>query len=574
LIVQAATPPSLEPSRRERYFDTVANVESGARGLERGFGLRNRYARPLYTLLGIAALILLIAAVNLGSLVFVRLDSSRHELAVRTAIGAGRARLVREVTLQGALLGGAGAAGGLFFASQASPALAAFLTRDFFVPTALDVSVGWLVIIAAAVVSVGRGISITAIAAWASTSPRLMTTLAGGNRSVTRSARVGRVLVGVQAALVIVLLTHAALLGRNIYNMSAAESGLTSETVLVGRPLPLVGMYRQLDATAYYRDALPRLRAVPGVAAAAFSEYRPQQGALYPERVNRAGTPNDGTDVMAETTLVSPGLFETLGMSVSRGRDFALSDSEGSRRVVIISQSLAMRLFGDSGGLGERIRIASRPETQNLEVVGIVSNARLFDVRKGNLAIAYLPALQMGGLAHFKVLLARAPESAARAIQHAIDSLGAETLPRVQTVEYARGRTLLQERVMAALGGYFGVLALLLMAAGMYGLLAYVLSLRRKEMGIRMALGADGRQLGRTMLGDGLRIGGIGLVCGLVAALSTVGVLERVLVATSPYDPMAIAVACAALLIVAAVAALIPAARASRVEPLDELRRE
>lgn len=261
-------------------------------------------------------------------------------------------------------------------------------------------------------------------------------------------------------------------------------------------------------------------------------------------------------------------------MSIVQGRDFTFSDNEQRPRVAIISRSLARQLFGEGRGPSEYVRISNRPELQKLQVVGVVSDARLFDVRRGNLAIAYLPALQNGRLAHFKFLVVRAPASAASEIQRAIESLGVETMQRTQTLAYARGRTLLQERVMAALGGYFGLLALMLVAAGVYGLLSYVLSLRRKELGIRMALGADSGLIGRTILSEGLRVAGVGLGIGLIATLLSVQALEIVLVATSPYDPIAVASACSVLLAVTALASVVPTVRAGRVEPLAELRRD
>ena len=198
----------------------------------------------------------------------------------------------------------------------------------------------------------------------------------------------------------------------------------------------------------------------------------------------------------------------------------------------------------------------------------------MFDVRRGNVSIAYTAALQSGATAHWKCLVARAPASSAQGIKGALESLGVELMPRTQTLAYARGRTILQERLMATLGGAFGALALLLVSAGVYGLLSYVVSLRRKEIGIRMALGADAGRMARGMLINGAIIAGSGVVVGLVGALASVRLLKSVLVTTSPYDPLAITVACVTLLTVTTLASLAPALRASRVQPLTELRRD
>jgi putative ABC transport system permease protein len=275
-----------------------------------------------------------------------------------------------------------------------------------------------------------------------------------------------------------------------------------------------------------------------------------------------------------ECPQISPGFFRTLGVPILRGRDFTYADTEKSAKVAIISRQLERQLFGDGNGLGQRVRITLRPELQNAEVVGIVGDARTFDVRGDNRAIAYLAAIQSGPSAHYKWLVARAAASAAPELQRTIESLGVEFLPRTQTLAYARGRTILQERVMAGLGGYFALLALGLVAAGIYGLLSFVLSLRRKEIGIRMALGADARRMARSILGAGLAVTISGIAVGLLGALATAPLLRSVLVRTSPFDPIAIAAACVMLLIITTVASLAPAARAARVEPLSELRRD
>jgi predicted lysophospholipase L1 biosynthesis ABC-type transport system permease subunit len=271
---------------------------------------------------------------------------------------------------------------------------------------------------------------------------------------------------------------------------------------------------------------------------------------------------------------VSPGLFETLGIAILRGRDFSYADNERTMKVAIISAHLEKQLFGEGLGIGQRIRVSPRPEWQDAEIVGIVSDARVFDVRGNNRAIVYTPAIQGGAAAHYKCLVARAPASVAPELRKAIESLGVEVMPRSQTLAYARGRTILQERLMAALSGYFATLALILVSAGIYGLLSYVLSLRRKEIGIRMALGADARRVTRSLLGDGVLVTGGGIAIGLAGAIWSAPLIRRLLINTSPHDPIAIGVACLLLFAVTSAVSVIPAIRAGRVEPLAELRRD
>jgi len=428
------------------------------------------------------------------------------------------------------------------------------------------------VITVAVLASVGVAIAVTIAAAANAT--RHGGLMPGAARTVARSSRAGRILVGAQIAASIVMLAHASLLARSVYAISAVDSGLTGETVVVGYPSPRLGAYQKLDVATYYRQALDRVMAVPGVSAAAFSTFKPEGGKLPLEPVGRANTPREADGLQAEWPLVSPGFFGTLGISILRGRDFTYADTEKNPKVAIISAHLERQLFGEGQGLGRRIRVSARPEWQDAEVVGIVGDARVFDVRSNNRAIVYTAAMQSGPVAHYKCLVARAPASAAPELRKAIESLGAEFLPRTQTLDYARGRTILQERLMAGLSGYFGALALVLVSAGIYGLLSYVLSLRRKEIGIRMALGADAGRMTRTILRDGLIVTAIGISIGLAGAIASVPLIGRLLVNTSPYDPMAIGLACLLLFLVTSVASIIPALRAGRVEPLAELRRD
>jgi predicted permease len=570
-LLAAAEPAKFLTTQREDYLKWQVRVSPGATGIERG--LRSRYTAPLYALLGIAGLVLTIAAANLCALVFARAESRRHELAVRLALGSGRLRVIRELALEGLWIGGAGALGGLLFAAYASQAIIEFLMRDWVVPTSLRVAPDATVIAVAAASSIGVAVAVTIAAAIGAT--RGSGLLSGSARTVARSSRAGRILVGAQVAASIVMLAHASLLARSVSAITSIDSGITSDTVIVGYPSPRVGAYDKLDVATHYRQALDRVMAVPGVSSAAFSTFKPEGGALPRVPVGRAGTPRDSSiDLHAESPQVSPGFFRTLGVGIVRGRDFTYADTERSGKVVIISQHLEEQLFGAGQGLGRRMRLSARPEWQDAEVVGIVTNARVFDVRRANRAIAYTAAIQSGPVAHYKCLVARAPASAAVEIQRAIESFGIEFMPRTQTLEYARGRTILQERLMAGLSGFFATLAMVLVAAGIYGLLSYVLSLRRKEIGIRMALGAEASRMARTILRDGLIVTGIGLVLGLAGAIASVPLIGSLLVGTSPYDPIAIGAACLLLLMVTTIASLAPAARAARVEPLSELRRD
>jgi len=571
-VLRDAAPLQYRTTQREDYFKRRVSVDSGANGWERG--LRRRYTEPLYVLLAIAGIVLVIAGVNLCSLVFARIEARRHELGVRLALGSGRWRVIREITAEGAILGAAGGAIGLLFAAAGSRQLTSILLQDYIVRTSLDVSPDATIVAVAGVAGISVASLVTGISAWLVTRPGTITLAPGGARTVARSWQVGRLLVGTQVALSIVLLSQASLLVRSVYGMSAIDSGLTTDTVVVAYPTPRVNGYRNLDPASYYPRALERVRAVPGVAAAAFSTFKPEGGALPAEPVGLAGTTAADGDATAEWPLVSPGFFETIGIPILRGRDFTFGDHQQSRKVAIISAALERRLFGEGRGLGARIRVSRQPDWQDAEVVGIARDARVFDVRRANTAIVYTAAIQSGELANWKSLVVRGPERTAIAVQKAIDDLGVEYIRKTQTLDYARGRTILQERVMAGLGGFFGILALVLVSVGVYGLLSYVLSLRRKEFGIRLALGANPASIAGQVAATAAGVTAIGLLAGLAVTVLTAPLLRSVLVNTSPYDPMAIGGASLILLIGGAMAAAAPARRAARVEPVAQLRRD
>lgn len=569
-VLADAAPETFVTSQRDEYLKRTLSVDSGATGWERG--LRLRYTNALYVLLGIAAIVLLIAGANLCSLIFTRADARRHELSIRLALGSSRGRVIRELTVEGVLLGVAGTAAGLGLATLATDWLTAFLLKDYSVRTAFDASPDRLVTAAALGCGVTVAMTVTAAAAWLAT--RRQVTLGGGSRTVARTSSIGRILVGAQVALSIMLLSHASMLGRSVTSMATGDAGFDRDRLLHGYPIERVGKYRTLDLAVYYPEALDRVRALPGVVAAAFVTARVQGGALPLEPAGRASTPIGDGDVAVETPQVSAGFFETLGLPILRGRDFSISDTTATSKVAILSEALERRLFGAGQGLGNRVRISRRPEWQDVLVVGIARDASLFDVRGDNRLIVYTPAVQGGSLANYKYLIARAPETAGPSLQQAIDDLGVEYIARFQTVEYTRGRTILQERVMAGLSAFFGALALLLVSVGVYGLLSYALSLRRKEFGIRLALGAEPARVAAHLAGSVAVTMTAGIAIGLALTVLTTPALRSVLVQTSPYDPAAIGGASIVLLLCGVLAAAAPLLRASRVEPLSELRHD
>jgi hypothetical protein len=276
----------------------------------------------------------------------------------------------------------------------------------------------------------------------------------------------------------------------------------------------------------------------------------------------------------AMRTPVAPGFFDTLGLRVLAGRDFDGRDRSNARRVAVLNQSLADRLFGGRPAVGQRIRIGVTPESQDVEVVGIVADARLYNLKDSNVAAAYVPALQTADPAG-KCYVIKGQGVPIGAVRQAVESLGVETLTSPgESLDFIVGRALLQERVVAAFAAFFGTLALLMAGVGLYGLTSYQVSERRREIGIRMALGADSRRVTSGVVRDAVSVTAAGVAVGLGGALAAAPLLRTLLFGVTTYDAVTLIAAPALLLMTALVACLEPAARAARVDPVRALRYE
>jgi hypothetical protein len=299
----AAAPTELQGGLLQDYRNTTLLVTSGSRGVERG--LRGRYATPLVALLGISVLVLAAAGANVASLTFARLDARQHEMEIRLALGAGRVRMLMEMAAEGAVLGALGAIGGIAFAWYVTTAITTLLLQDYVVRTSLDVAPDGFVAAVASAAAVVVGIIVAIASALIVLRSRPIASVTVAGRSLSRSRRIGRVMVGVQVALSLVLVAHASVLARSLQKLETRPSGLTTDSVLVAYPQQRLGMYERTDATAYYIQALERVQNVPGVSAAAYSRARPQAGGLPLQRVSTARGAAEG-DAQAEIAAVSP----------------------------------------------------------------------------------------------------------------------------------------------------------------------------------------------------------------------------------------------------------------------------
>ena len=573
--LEETVPPEFSAPQRSEYLARSADLESAANGMD--YYLRAHLTRPLYFLAGIAGLILLIACVNLASLMLARAAGRNHEMGVRVALGASRGRLARQLLTESVLLSVLGATLGLGFAWQSSVALKNLITGNYAVPSTLNVSPDPRVLGFTAALAILAGVLFGLAPVWQVARRTPLAALRENSRTLANPAgRLGKGLICLQVATSVVLLMGAGLFVRSLEKLSSIDPGIATQGVLDLQLFPRPHGYDNLDNFTYYSQLLERVSSLPGVSGAGLSHFRPAGGYEWQESVAASSAPAD-PGMKADLAWVTPGFFEALSIRLMGGRAFNLSDNEHSARVAILSKSLARRLFPAGEALGHRVNIGADPKWQNLEVVGIAADARLYDVRNPNTFIAYVDALQVGDLLHWselEVRTAAGPAAATGAVSNVVDSLGHEYVLSARTLGQVKDGALLNERLTAMLSELFGGLALLLVATGLYGLMSYSVAGRTREMGIRMALGARPAGILWMVWRETLALVALGLLIGIPAAWLAARLIAHMVYGLSPHDPLTFAAVLLVLVAVTTIAGYFPARRATRVDPLRALRHE
>jgi len=572
-IRESLTPPNLAPAERSRFLGLHMKVESGEKGAS---VLRKQFDKPLYVLLAISGLVLLVACVNLATLMLSRAAARSREIAVRIALGASRARLVRQTLTESILLSVAGTLAGFVLAYWWSRTLADFILGQFFnAPAQLNLSPDLRVLVTTAAVAVLTGVLFGLAPAWRATREDPNFALQKNAQKFSRgTGRLGRSLIITQVALSLVLLAAAGLFIRTLKKLHSIEPGYQAQGVLDASLYPRPGGYKNLDWVNYYQELTERISRLPGVESAGIAKMSLGWRA-WKEDVRGDGANNAGAKV--DFALVMPGFFHTLGIYQQRGRIFTWRDDERAPRVAVISQSLANKLFAGRQAIGQRLEVTSEPGFQKVEIVGIVSDASLYDIREHASPTVYVPSTQYGDWMGWSQLMLRtkaAPAAMANAVRQTVDSLGHEYVAKTHMVVETIDRSILRERLFAILSAFFGGLALLLAGVGLYGLMAYNVTQRTQEIGVRIALGAARSNVLSMILRETLGMTGIGLALGLAGALGASQFVANMLYGISAQDPLTLAVVCVVLAAVASVAGWIPARRAMRVDPMVALRYE
>ena len=542
--------------------------------------------RPIWLLQIAVGLVLLIACTNLANLVLARAESRRREFAVRMAVGASRARLLRQTITEEVLLSGAGGALGVLFAQTTVVALVRAYPEV--VPRASDLAVDAPVLLFALGASIATGILFGIAPAvqkqfmgLAVLKEIVSSAGSGGERHHVR-----RALVVAQFALTVMLVTGAGLLIRTVYNLTRVDAGF-DRTHLVTFQVTLPEPYDPDTRAVAYQRLLENLRSVPAVQNAALASGLPLDRApqavatRFENHVSADGSP---IEVIDYYQLVMGDYFSSLGIPVIEGRGFGPEDTSGRRRVVVINETLANRVFKGVNPLGREVR-------PNLgQALGYPDNGQVFtvvgvakDVKQGGVDTAigselYVPLEPLVFAAPTMNVLLRTTASPGALIQPIAQAVRdvdpSVPVVRLRDMDGVFSDSIRRPRLLAQLLGAFAVLALLLAAVGTYGVLSYLVSSRRREIGVRMALGADRAHVLTLVMSNGLRLTIIGMAIGAVGAITVSRLMTSLLFGVRPTDPITGAAVLATMLAVAAVACWLPAWRASRVDPNVALRTE
>jgi putative ABC transport system permease protein len=544
--------------------------------------------RPALLMMFAAVLaVLLIATVNIANLLLARATTREREMAVRLSLGAARRRLVQQLLTESVLLSLTGAAAGLLLAFVGVRTFRAFNPAN--VPLAFQVQLDWSVLLFTLAISVAAGVLFGVVPAIESARGDLQAPLKEGGRGGTAGTghhRTRAVLVVAEIALSLVLLVAAGLLLRSFMLLQKVDVGTSAPpanvlTMMVTpKTLRKTGIQFTSDngIISFYLRVMESVSRLPGVQYVAISDSLPPDQGGEDDTFSIAGRPwSDQTFPSTTLPKISPDYFRALGVPLLRGRFFTQDDTAKSTPVTIISESLARRYFPDMDPIGQKIG-ASLPSNTDpyMDVVGVVGDLKYWGLESESKPAYYRPYTQNFNTTIF--LLVQSPKPAAGlapSIQREIRAVDKDAVVRrVLTLEDLLGESVAQPRFRTLLVTSFGVLALLLAAVGIYGVITYSVTQRTQEIGIRMALGAQRSDVIEMVVGNGALLAAMGLGIGLLGSFATARAISRFLFKTSANDPLTLTAGCALLSAVALAATLIPAVRATRIDPQVALRHE
>ena len=568
----------LSPERQQAFRQQNIALIPASRGFGGFASLRMRFSEPLRILMAVVGLILLIACANVANLSLARATARQKEIAVRLALGAGRFRLIRQLLTESLLLAGLGGALGLALAWWSNRFLLALVASGRS-PVSLNVTLDARVLAFTAAASLLAAILFGLAPAWRATAVDLTPELKDSSRNAEGGARLtaGKSLVVMQVALSLSTLIIAGLFARSLGKLYTLDAGFKKENVLLVSTDPRMIGYQGKQVSALYQRLLERFKTIPGVRSASLGwagllseNWIKNLGTLHVQgRPAPPGAPN-------RPQIVGVGLeyFETVGMTILRGRSFTARDfdRESGQKAVIVNETFARDYFGEEDPIGQRFGYNAAGD--EFEIVGVVKDTKHSSLRETTQGAFYTPGFGQRDTT-FQLRTVADPTRIIGAVRQAAREIDANLpLYNIKTLATQVDESLVQERLISMLSSFFGLLSLLLAAIGLYGILAYAVSRRTREIGIRIALGAQPGAVLRMVLRQGLILTLVGVGFGLAASLGATRLLTSQLFDVTPTDPVTFVVAPILLLTVALLACLVPARRATNVDPVIAIRKE
>jgi putative ABC transport system permease protein len=573
----------------------VTNEGMGVNVIDLRANLVGDYKKALLILLGVVAFVLLIACVNVANLLLARATARQKEIAIRAALGANRKRIFRQLLTESLLLGLIGGALGLVLALWGMDLLLAAIPID--IPFWMKFDLDWRVLGFTAACAVFTGLVFGSAPAFEASNPDLNETLKEGGRSGSGGGR-GRLrslLVVTEIALSLVLLAGAGLMMRSFISLQKVNAGINPNRVLTFTIVPGAKYRAPEKRVAFFQQLLDRLRAVPGVESAASNSGLPLSGSNWGRSLTVEGFPvlSVGQAPMINHCVISPGYFKTMGIPILKGRDFDERDTKaqttpqlgvrgegvpaGTTGVTIIDERLAREYWPDGDPIGKRIRFGPPEDNEPWHtIVGVVGEVRHERLDALTRESVYLPYAQMPvGGSSVVIRTTAKPESVLSAVRAQVKDLDADLpMVRVMPMTEVVARSVWQPRLYTALFGVFAAVALILATVGIYGVMSYAVSQRTREIGLRMALGAERKDVLKLVVGQGVVLAGLGVGVGLVAAIGLTRLMSSLLFGVTATDPMTFAGVSVLLAGVALGACFVPARRAAKVDPMVALRYE
>jgi len=574
LEADVAANPSASETFRSRYLARKLVLEDVSKGQSQ---LRAQFSKPLVVLMAMVGLVLLIACANVANLLLARAASRQKEIAVRLALGASRGRVIRQLLVESTVLAMAGGIAGLAVAAWSGRLLLRFLPDDA-AARVLSTSPDLRVLAFAFGLSLVTGVLFGLAPALQSTRPAIAATLKDQAANVAGgSARLRMALVGSQVALSLVLLVGAGLFAKSLFNLQEVNPGFRASNLIEFSIQPSLNGYSQTRMKQLFERLEDSLRQIPGVMSVAAAEVAPLSGNDSFSTVNVEGYTRQAEENMNPAeNWVSPGYFSAMGIPLIAGREFTRQDGEGAPKVAIINEKMAQYFFGKENPLGRHIGFG-RDKGLEIEIVGVVRNGKYASLREDVFRTVFLPIAQDNTIesATFFVRASQSAASLGGALRGAAAALD-PNLPvyNLETVATQINESIYIDRMIAALSVFFGGLATLLAAIGLYGVMAYNVARRTREIGVRMALGAEQGNVLWLVMKEVALLAGIGIAAALPAAYAAGRAIHSQLYGVPAADFAVLTTGAMLLAMVAGIAGYIPALRATRVDPLVALRYE